>query len=236
MLRTTILIIDDDPKIRKLLTLNLSSLGYEVACAPDARSGLKAVEECSPNLILLDVMMPEVDGFTTLAQIRAKSQVPVIMLTARDQVEDKVKGFDLGADDYLPKPFAIEELFGRIRAILRRSGGAAASAANISQLSNGELVLDQGDLSVKVGDQAVHLTGMEFKVLAVLMRHKDKVLSHEYLLSSVWGAEFIGEVHYVRVVIARIRQKLKDVGFDSDLIRAVSGVGYVMESSDARNI
>ena len=235
MLQTTILIIDDDPKIRKLLRINLRSLGYEVLTAPDASHGLRAIEDFSPNLVLLDVMMPGVDGFTTLAQIRTKSDIPVIMLTARDQIEDKVKGFELGADDYLPKPFALEELFGRVKAVLRRAKPSTDIGVNkLSQLVNGTLVLDQADLTAMVGSHPIHLTGTEFKVLATLMRHKDKVLSHEYLLRTVWGPEYVGETHYVRVVIARLRQKLKEVEFNAELIRAVSGIGYVMETEEAK--
>ena len=231
MMQTTILIIDDDAKIRKLLSINLRSLGYTVVTAIDAMHGLRAFDDYSPDLVLLDVMMPGVDGFTALSQIRTKSDVPVIMLTARDQVADKVRGFELGADDYLPKPFALEELFGRVKAVLRRTKVRPDERpGRMSELVNGELVLDQADLCVRVGDMPIHLTGMEFKVLAELMRQKDRVLSHEHLLRTVWGPEFLDETHYVRVVIARLRPKLKEAGFDGDLIRAISGVGYVMES------
>lgn len=225
----TILIADDDPKIRKLLNVNLKSLGYDTVLAADGRSALKAFDDYTPDVVLLDWMMPIVDGLTVLRQIRAKAGTPVLMLTARDEIADRVNGLELGADDYLTKPFALEELFARIKALLRRAPASEAPLGKLSELENGPLLLNQAEIRAWVDGQELHLTGNEFKVLATLMRHVDRALTHEFLLTTVWGAPYAREVHYLRVVIARLRQKFK--AFDclpEDAIRSISGVGYVM--------
>lgn len=229
----TILIADDDPKIRKLLNANLKSLGYETVLAADGRAALKAFDDFSPDVVLLDWMMPDVDGLTVLRQIRSKSSTPVLMITARDEIADRVNGLEVGADDYLTKPFALEELFARIKALLRRAPAPSQPQGRLSELTNGPLKLDQAELRAWVDNVEVHLTGNEFKVLATLMRHVERALTHEYLLKTVWGSPYAHEVHYLRVVIARLRQKLKAFErIPEDAIRSISGVGYVMRRLD----
>ena len=233
----TVLIVDDDSKIRKLLQLNLKTLGYQVHVAADGAQGLRALDACEPDLVLLDVMMPGLDGFTVLAQLRSQSDVPVIMLTAKDQVEDKVRGLQLGADDYLAKPFALEELFGRMAAVLRRTQGGRGKTglSHVAELSNGALHLDQSTYSAGVGETPLHLTKNEFGVLAVLMRHRLKVVPYEQVLREVWGPAYVDETHYVRVIVTRLRQKLNEAGVGGDVIRAISGVGYLMQALGESN-
>ncbi len=227
--RKRILVADDDPKIRKFLVANLKALGYEVIVAVDGDHCLKQFEKFCPDLMLLDIMMPKIDGLTVLKHIRAISSVPVLLLTAKGETEDKVIGLNSGADDYLPKPFALEELFARINALLRRQGsyGNQVNSARTSELAIGPLRLNTIQRRVWVENSDVHLTANEFKVLALLMRHSESVLSHEFILQSVWGDKTMSEVHYVRIIIARIRQKIKDAGFQGEFIRSVSGVGYI---------
>ncbi len=229
MNKTRILIVDDEPKIRRLLAANLASLGFDTVMAADGAEALRAFDTCMPELVLLDLMMPGVDGFTVLQQLRAHSSVPVIILTARDQTEDKVRGFDLGADDYLGKPFALEELFARVKAVLRRAGGSEPSLpGKCSELSNGDLRLDQAEQRCWLGETEVRLTNTEFRLLATLMRRIGAVMTHEHLLATVWGPEYVGELQYLRVAMARVRQKLREAGLDEAGIKTYSGVGYLM--------
>lgn len=224
---TRILIIDDEPKIRRLLAANLSSLAYETTMAADGAEGLRAFDATQPALVLLDLMMPGVDGFQVLERLRAHSTVPVIVLTARDQTEDKVRAFDLGADDYLAKPFALEELFVRVRAVLRRASPSAEPAER--SIANGALRIDLGQHRAWLNDEELKLTATEFRLLATLMRRVGAVMTHEHLLASVWGPEYVSELQYLRVALARVRQKLRDAGLQEACIKTYSGAGYLME-------
>lgn len=225
-----ILIIEDEAKIARFVELELNHEGYEVEKAYDGRTGLNAALGGGFDLVLLDVMLPELNGMEVLRRLRAESSVPVIMLTARDTVMDKVSGLDLGANDYITKPFAIEELLARIRAALRASDRAAAPAA--AALSCGRLSLDAARHSVSFAGEPVELTYKEFMLLQALMENKNAVLSREMLLERVWGFDYLGETNVVDVYIRFLRQKL-DGAFGVKLIHTVRGVGYMIKDDKA---
>jgi two-component system alkaline phosphatase synthesis response regulator PhoP len=219
-----ILVIDDEQSIIDLVTAYLRQEGYEVYSAMDGPTGLKASRACQPDLIVLDIMLPGLDGIELLTQLRRESDVYVIMLTARSEETDKIVGLSVGADDYLTKPFSPRELVARVKAALRRLrvGGALADA---SMLAFRHVRIDAGRRQVWVDDEPVELTTIEFDLLWTLAEHRGLVLSREQLLEKVWGYDFYGEERVVDVHIGHIRQKLGDDLF----IATVRGVGYRFE-------
>lgn len=223
-----ILVADDEPKIRRLLSINLTSLGYQVICSVDGPSTLELFDAHHPDLVLLDVMMPGLDGYTVLNRIRHKSRCAVILLTAKDQIEDKIKAFDLGADDYLSKPFALEELFGRVRAVLRRVSETGENVAD--EFANGKLRLNPSSRQAWYGDNEIKLSAVEFALLEYFLKHVNTVLIHEQIIAHVWGIDQPQDVQYLRVTLARLRQKLRGAGMTNDCgIVSHSGIGYRME-------
>ena len=223
-----ILLIEDEEKLARMVELELQYEGYEVEKAFDGRTGLDLALAGGFNLILLDIMLPALSGMEVLRRLRRESQVPVIMLTARDSVVDKVSGLDSGADDYVTKPFAIEELLARIRAALRKKGGT--QAPQVPLLSAGEVILDVERHQVSVRGQPVELTKKEFDLLRCLLENKGRVLTREALLDAVWGFDFVGETNSVDVYIRFLRGKLDDA-FGIKLIHTVRGVGYVIKEA-----
>ena len=219
-----ILLVEDEEKLARMVELELNYEGYQVEKAFDGRTGLELALSGRFDLVLLDIMLPALSGMEVLRRLRRESQVPVIMLTARDTVMDKVSGLDMGADDYVTKPFAIEELLARIRAALRKR---PAPAEPDSRLTAGPLVMDPDRHLVTVDGQNVALTRREFDLLRCLLEHKEKVLSREELLEQVWGFDFMGETNTVDVYIRFLRAKL-DEAFHIKLIHTVRGVGYVI--------
>ena len=219
-----ILLVEDEEKLARMVELELNYEGYQVEKAFDGRRGLELALSGRFDLILLDIMLPALSGMEVLRRLRRESQVPVIMLTARDTVVDKVSGLDMGADDYVTKPFATEELLARIRAALRKR---PAPAQPDSRLTAGPLVMDLDRHLVTVDGQNVALTRREFDLLRCLLEHKEKVLSREELLEQVWGFDFMGETNTVDVYIRFLRTKL-DEAFRIKLIHTVRGVGYVI--------
>ena len=217
-----ILIIDAEPGIRDLVNAYLTQEGYEVITAADGASGLKAARLHRPNLIVLDVMLPGIDGIEVLTQLRRESDVYVILLTARTEETDKVIGLSVGADDYVTKPFSPRELVARIKAALRRLHGSAVES---SVFIFEHVRIDAGSRQVWVKGQPVELTAIEFDLLKTLAEHRGLVLSREQLLEQVWGANYYGEIRVVDVHIGHIRQKLGN----EDLIATVRGVGYRFE-------
>lgn len=217
-----ILIIDDEPGIRDLVNAYLTQEGYEVITAADGASGLKAARLHRPNLIVLDVMLPGIDGIEVLTQLRRESDVYVILLTARTEETDKVIGLSVGADDYVTKPFSPRELVARIKAALRRLHGSAVES---SVFIFEHVRIDAGSRQVWVKGQPVELTAIEFDLLKTLAEHRGLVPSREQLLEQVWGANYYGEIRVVDVHIGHIRQKLGN----EDLIATVRGVGYRFE-------
>lgn len=217
-----ILLVEDEEKLARMVELELKYEGYQVEKAPDGRAGLDRALSGEFDLVLLDIMLPRLSGMEVLRRLRRESQVPVIMLTARDSVEDKVSGLDSGADDYITKPFAIEELLARIRAALRGRKGQGETL-----LTAGTLTMDVERHRVTVGQQEVELTKKEFDLLHHLLENKGRVLTRESLLDSVWGFDFVGESNSVDVYIRFLRSKI-DETFGVKLIHTVRGVGYVI--------
>ena len=217
-----ILLVEDEEKLARMVEMELRYEGYEVTKAFDGRTGLEQALSGKHDLVLLDIMLPQLSGMEVLRRLRRESQVPVIMLTARDSVIDKVSGLDSGADDYITKPFAIEELLARIRAALRKGGSAKGTL-----LCAGEVVMDVERHAVTVKGQSVELTKKEFDLLRHLLENKGRVLTREALLDSVWGFDFVGETNSVDVYIRFLRSKI-DEAFGIKLIHTVRGVGYVI--------
>lgn len=220
-----ILLVEDEEKLARMVEMELRYEGYEVTKAFDGRSGLEQALSGRYDLVLLDIMLPQLSGMEVLRRLRRESDLPVIMLTARDSVIDKVSGLDSGADDYITKPFAIEELLARIRAALRKR---AVRSGKI--LTAGELSMDVDRHQVTVKGQGVELTKKEFDLLHQLLENKGRVLTRESLLDSVWGFDFVGETNSVDVYIRFLRSKI-DEAFGIKLIHTVRGVGYVIRES-----
>ena len=221
-----VLIVEDDSNIAELLHLYLEKEGFETKVAKDGGKGVEYFRSFQPNLVLLDIMLPQLSGMEVLRRLRKEGvQLPVIMLTARDSVVDKVSGLDSGADDYITKPFAIEELLARIRAALRKRGSGERPEEPL--LSAGPLTMDVERHTVAVSGTPVELTRREFDLLHHLLENKGRVLSREALLDSVWGFDFVGETNSVDVYIRFLRSKI-DEAFDIKLIHTVRGVGYVI--------
>lgn len=241
-----ILIVEDEEKIARFVTLELEHEGYQVEHAADGRTAVDLAMERDYDLILLDVLLPQLNGMEVLRRVRKHKDVPVIMVTARDAVMDKVAGLDAGADDYLTKPFAIEELFARIRVALKRSeavraasgiGGAAAippvsdstqasASPSPATLAVGSVALDLDRREVTVGGSPIALTAREFDVLALLMAHAETVLTRERIAHEALGYEYVGDTNNVDVHIAHLRAKIEDAG-GARIIQTVRGVGYV---------
>ena len=225
-----ILIVEDEHKIARFVELELTHEGYSADKASDGRTGLDMALTGNYDLVLLDVMLPGLNGLEVLRRLRNESDVPVIMLTARDAVMDKVSGLDMGANDYITKPFAIEELLARIRAVLRAAEGAERRTGDV--LRCGELTLDPARHTVTYGDTPVNLTFKEFLLLQTLLENRDIVLGRETLLERVWGFDYMGETNVVDVYIRYLRQKLDDA-FHVKLIHTVRSVGYVIKGDGA---
>ncbi|MCK2158523.1 response regulator transcription factor [Exiguobacterium sp. 17-1] len=219
----TILIVEDDSKIARLLELELNHAGYATQVAFNGKDGLVAAEN-DIDLVLLDVMMPELSGFEVLRRLRGKGNpVPVILLTARGEVYDKVAGLDLGANDYVTKPFEIEELLARIRALLRLTTRAAVES---NQLHYADVLLDLDRHEAFRNDVPLDLTPREFDLLSYLMENKEHVLTREQILNRVWGYDYFGETNIVDVYIRYLRKKMDRS--QSPLIQTVRGIGYVL--------
>jgi two-component system, OmpR family, response regulator ArlR len=216
-----ILVVEDDAAISRVLQLELEHEGYNVEVARDGLTGLeRALKE--PDLVILDLMLPRMDGMEVCKRIRAKSRVPVIMLTAKDRVPDRVAGLDMGADDYLTKPFSTEELLARVRARLRDK----APATNV--ITYRDLIMDRDRHEVTRAGKQVNLTAKEYALLEYLLLHRNKVHSRDELFNGVWGSDFLGDSNLIDVYIRYLRGKI-DEGFDDKLITTVRGVGYTIK-------
>ena len=218
-----ILIVEDEAAIARFVELELRHEGYAVDKTEDGRSGLDQALAEAYDLILLDIMLPGLSGLEVLRRLRREKDTPVILLTARDTVMDKVSGLDMGADDYITKPFAIEELLARIRSALRKRPPKAPDAL----LTLGPITMDTARRQVRCGGQAVELTTREFDVLRLFLENPEIVLSRETFLSKVWGYDYVGETNVVDVYIRYLRSKL-DAACGRSLIHTVRGVGYVL--------
>jgi two-component system, OmpR family, response regulator ArlR len=219
--RYTILVVEDDAQIARVLQLELEHEGYVVDVARDGLAGLeKALKE--PDLVILDLMLPRMDGLEVTKRIRAKSRMPIIMLTAKDRIPDRVAGLDVGADDYVTKPFSVEELLARVRARLRERH----PTENVVHFK--DLVMDRDRHEVERAGKAIHLTAKEYALLEYLLLHRNKVHTRDELFNGVWGSDFLGDSNLIDVYIRYLRAKIDD-GFDDKVIGTVRGVGYTLK-------
>jgi two-component system KDP operon response regulator KdpE len=216
------LVIDDEPQIRRLLRVTLEANGYRVFDAASGNEGIVEAAQRRPDVVLLDLGLPDLDGVTVLKRLREWSQVPVIVLSVRDREEDKIAALDNGADDYVTKPFNSGELLARLRAALRHGQPQGADAI----FRSGRIEMDLAARIVRKGGQEVRLTPTEYALLRLLVMHAGKVLTHRQLLAEVWGANAVGQTHYLRVHIAHLRDKLEDDSTRPALILTEAGVGY----------
>ena len=224
-MKEKILIIEDDLSITKLLQRGLGYEGYVVECAVDGKSGLVKARDNNPDLVILDWMLPGLDGLEVCHRIRMGGATPVLMLTAKDTINDRIQGLDAGADDYMVKPFNLDELLARIRALLRRT-----QADRVQGLRFADLSLDAGTHEVRRGEKLIQLTAKEFELVEMFMRHPRQVLTREVLFDRIWGYDFGGESNVLEVYIRYLRQKLED-GELPRLIHTVRGVGYVLKEN-----
>ena len=226
MKRNRILIVDDDPSIRKFVKANLEVRDYEVLLASDGDEALKIIEEELPDLILLDIMMPKLDGYAVCQRVREWSEIPIIMISARDSENDKVKCFDYGADDFLTKPFALRELLSRVKAVLRRSQ-ASEKTNHFSVFQNGALVVDFAKQTASLDGKLLKLTALEYKILAYLTINAGRIITPNQLLEKIWGEEYAGDYRLLQVNVCRLRRKMKDTAKNSRYIQTKPGIGYI---------
>ncbi|TGE32796.1 response regulator transcription factor [Desulfosporosinus sp. Sb-LF] len=219
----TILVVDDEEKIRSLVRLYLEREGFDVEEAEDGRVALEKFRTGQFSLLIVDLMMPDVDGWRVCREIRASSGIPIIMLTARGEEFDRVLGLELGADDYLVKPFSTKELVARVKALLRRSTGQLQQVS--SEITAGLLCIDKERHRVSIGNQVISLTPLEFDLLYFLARNRGRVFSREQLMETVWGYDFYGDARTVDTHVKKLREKLADPDIKGMLV-TVWGVGY----------
>ena len=221
-----VLVVDDEATLSELLSMALRYEGWEVRSAADGGQAVRAAREFRPDAVVLDVMLPDFDGLEVLRRMRAETpEVPVLFLTAKDSVEDRIAGLTAGGDDYVTKPFSLEELVARLRGLLRRSGMTAARQG--SELVVGDLVLDEDSHEVRRGGELVELTATEFELLRFLMRNPRRVLSKSQILDRVWSYDFGGQSNVVELYVSYLRKKFNDWG--QPLIHTVRGAGYVLK-------
>jgi len=225
-----VLVVDDDPEIRDSVRRGLSVEGYTVSLAEDGTEALNAARDRAPDFVVLDVMLPKLDGLEVCRRLRmAEDSLPIVLLTARDAVPDRVAGLEMGADDYLVKPFAIEELLARVRVQLRRRDPVRASAAGARELRFHDLRLDTAGRAARRGSRHISLTTTEYELLRLFMQHSREVLSRERIFERVWGYDFDGESRVIEVYVRYLREKLEAAG-ESRLIHTVRGAGYVLRT------
>ncbi len=229
--KTSILLVDDDPQLIRLVRVNLESVGYRVLVAMEAPAALELASLQMPDLIILDIMLPGIDGYKLCQRIREFSDTPIIMLTAKVEDTDKVKGLKLGADDYLTKPFNVQELIARIEAVLRRTGSSEETRAPRT-LTCGDISVDFVQHRVMVRGEEVALTPTEYKLLSQLMGNAGRVLLHHELLSRVWGSEYQDELEYLRAYIRHLRQKIEADPHLPKYILSKPGIGYTFVCPD----
>lgn len=230
-----ILVVDDEKPISDIIKFNLEKEGYEIVTAFDGEEALEKVEEESPDLIVLDVMLPKIDGLEVVREVRKKHSMPIIMVTAKETEIDKVLGLELGADDYVTKPFSNRELVARVKANLRRQSStqsAEQEEIETNDLQIGELVIHPEAYYVTKRDQTIELTHREFELLHYLARHVGQVMTREHLLEEVWDFDYLGDVRTVDVTIRRLREKVEDNPSHPNYIITRRGVGYYLRNPD----
>lgn len=227
-----ILVVDDEPHVVKLVRANLEVAGYGVISATDGRGVVSLVEAQEPDLVILDIMLPGMDGYEIARRIREFSSVPILMLTARGSEMDLVHGFDMGADDYLVKPFAVNELLVRVRALIKRSK-LAQDIVRRPPLVSGNLTIDYGRRSVSLAGRELQLSPTEYAVLTKLAANANRVVLHEELLREVWGSEYRSETQYLRTYIHHLRQKIEENPAQPTRIITHPGAGYMFRAADS---
>jgi two-component system KDP operon response regulator KdpE len=227
-----VLVIEDEPQIRRFLRASLTAHGYRLSESATGKDGLLQAALRPPDLVILDLGLPDMDGLQVTREIRAWSRVPIVVLSARGQEEDKVQALDAGADDYLTKPFGVAELAARLRVALRHQA-MTGDGAGESVYEVGDLVVDLGKRIVTVRGEQVHLTPTEYRLLSTLVKHAGRVLTHQALLKEVWGPHDVHETHYLRVYMAQLRQKIEADPTRPRYLVTEPGVGYRLSSEDS---
>jgi DNA-binding response OmpR family regulator len=227
-----ILAVDDEPRYLEIIRFNLESAGYRVTCASTGEQALEAVAEHEPDLIVLDVMLPGIDGFEVLRRVRERSTRPVIMLTAKGAEEDKVQGLRLGADDYVTKPFSAQELLARVEAVLRRSRLSEVGERQQQAFTLGDLAIDWQQMLVTLAGEELRLSPTEFRLLSCLARSAGTVVGRGELLTQVWGDAYLGEYEILRVTLWRLRQKLGDDPAKPRYVVTRPGLGYMLAAPE----
>lgn len=218
-----VLVVDDEPQIQRFLKPSLTAAGYDVIAAVNGAEALKAAATQAPDVILLDLGLPDMDGKDVIAELRTWTKVPIVVLSARDRESEKIAALDLGADDYVNKPFGIGELMARLRTALRH---ASHGAADVSKVTCGDLAIDISAHAVSRNGKPIKLTPKEFELLAILARNADRVVTHRQILTAVWGPAHTEDLQYLRVFIGQLRQKLKGASDGAELIQTEAGIGY----------
>lgn len=221
-----ILVVDDESAIAEIIQFNLKREGFDVYVANDGQQCLDILKDSDFDLIILDVMMPKVDGFTVLKEVRKSKLTPIIMLTAKEEEVDKILGLELGADDYVVKPFSMRELIARVKAILRRCDFETVNVDTTDVIEAGDLSIDLNKYEIKKKGKVVDLTLREYELLKFLASHKDQVFSREELLAQVWDYDYYGDIRTVDVTVRRLREKIEDKDKDFKYILTKRGVGY----------
>jgi two-component system, OmpR family, response regulator MprA len=231
--RPRLLVVDDEQSIVDFIRLGMRYEGYRVEEASDGMTGFDAAQRLRPSLVILDVMLPGMDGIEVCRRLReneATQDIPILMLTAKDEVRDRVTGLDAGADDYLTKPFSFEELLARVRALLRRQQRVVAAGGPGGRvLRLADLTLDEAAREVRRGDRLIELTATEYNLLHLLLTHPRQVLDRQTILNRVWGYDFMGETNIIEVYVRYLREKIEDEPSNPKLIQTVRGVGYVLK-------
>ncbi|MCK9217543.1 MAG: response regulator transcription factor [Firmicutes bacterium] len=226
-MNSRILVVDDEKPIADIIKYNLEKEGYKVFVAEDGKKAIDATYEYKPELIILDIMLPVMDGFTVCKKLRENISTPIIMLTAKEEEVDKVLGLELGADDYMTKPFSVRELLARVKANIRRVNFQNSGLSGTGQLiKSGGLIIDLNKYEIRKGDKIIELTLREFELLKYLALHAEQVFSRETLLEEVWGYEYYGDVRTVDVTVRRLREKVEDDPSNAKFVLTKRGVGY----------
>ncbi|HEU4712370.1 MAG TPA: response regulator transcription factor [Pyrinomonadaceae bacterium] len=224
--RPRILVVDDEPQLTRVLRTGLKSRGYDVRAAADGLAGLETFTDWHPDLVITDLAMPNVDGLELCRRLRAISQVPIIVLSAKGEEKTKVEALDLGADDFVTKPFGIDELLARVRASLRRASSQAKSEPTPTVLDSGDFHVDLESRKITVRNAELHLTPKEFDLLVYFVKHAGKVLTHRTLLAAVWGGDYVEQDQYLRVFVGNLRKKLEKEVAGQNYIVTEPWVGY----------
>jgi DNA-binding response OmpR family regulator len=227
-----ILVVDDEPHIVELVRYNLAQEGFDVTVAYDGHDAIEKAKKTAPDLVILDLMLPYVDGLEVCRHLRKESSVPILMLTAKHGEQERVAGLESGADDYVTKPFSPRELVARVRAILRRTA-READRVPASPLAAGALVLDPGTHEVRLNGRLVDLTTKEFDVLQLLLSHPNRVFTRDFLLEHIWGYDYFGSTRTVDMHISRLREKIEDDPNNPTYVMTVRGVGYKLKKEQA---